>query len=157
MVKCRDGEKYGWRERMKEVRMSYAIAAYALSIGIPAAAAAQEPAENIDVGKFEYVSRCATCHGLNGTGDGRLSHLLKKPVPNLTTLSKRNGDLFPFMRVYETIDGRQEIEAHGPRDMPVWGNEYRAGSYVTRGYNPESFIRTKILALTEYIYRLQSR
>jgi mono/diheme cytochrome c family protein len=141
------------------VRMSlYAIAAHAFLIGLPATASAQEPAsENVDIGKFEYVGRCATCHGSNGTGDGPLSNLLKKTVPDLTTLSKRNGGVFPFMRVYETIDGRREIEAHGPRDMPIWGNEYRTGSYVTRGYSPESFIRAKILALTEYIYRLQSR
>jgi mono/diheme cytochrome c family protein len=134
------------------------IAAGALTVGIFATATAQEAADkNVDVGHFEYVARCATCHGLNGAGDGPLSRLLKKPVPNLTTLSKRNADVFPFLRVYETIDGRQEIEAHGPREMPIWGNEYRAGSYVSRGYSPESFIRAKILALTEYIYRLQAK
>lgn len=134
------------------------IAACALSMGTAVAARAQEPAgENVDVGKFEYVARCATCHGLNGAGDGPLSRLLKKPVSDLTTLSKRNDGVFPFMRVYETIDGRQELEAHGSREMPIWGNEYRAGSYVARGYSPESFIRAKILALTEYIYRLQAK
>lgn len=134
-----------------------AIAACALSVGILSAAAQEPPREAVDIGKFEYVARCATCHGLKGTGNGPLAQLLKKPVADLTTLSKRNGNVFPFVRVYETIDGRQAIEAHGPRDMPVWGNEFRAGGYITRGLDPEGFIRAKILALTEYIYRLQAK
>ena len=134
------------------------VTAYMLTLGMSAPAAAQELAgDNVDLGKFEYVARCATCHGVTGRGDGPMSRLLKVPVPDLTSLSKRNASVFPFVRVYETIDGRQEVESHGPREMPVWGSEYRAGSYVSRGYNPESFIRAKILALTEYVYRLQEK
>jgi hypothetical protein len=84
--------------------------------------------------------------------------LLIKDIPNLTTLSKRNGGVFPFLRVYETIDGRQEVQMHGSRDMPVWGREFSAQSLdLNPYYNTEAFARAKILALTEYIYRLQAK
>ena len=77
----------------------------------------------------------------------------------VTTLSKRNGGVFPFVRVYETIDGRNEVQAHGTtRDMPIWGREFTAQSQeLNPYYNPEAFARAKILALTEYVYRLQEK
>jgi hypothetical protein len=62
--------------------------------------------------------------------------------------------------VYAIIDGRQDVAAHGPRDMPVWGAQYSlksAESYTDVPYSSESFVRTRILALTEYISRLQAK
>ena len=96
----------------------------------------------------------------NGKGPDREPYwnLLSKNIPNLTILSSRNGGVFPFMRVYETVDGRNEVQAHGPRDMPVWGKEFTAQSLdLNPYYNPEAFARAKILALTEYVYRLQAK
>ena len=114
----------------------------------------------VDVGKYYYESHCAICHGANGTGlppEPGLSYLTKN-IPNLTTISKRNSGVFPFMRVYETIDGRYEVQAHGPRDMPIWGKEFTAQSLeLSPYYNSEAFTRAKILALTEYVYRLQEK
>jgi mono/diheme cytochrome c family protein len=109
------------------------------------------------LGKYEYDSHCAVCHGLNGAGEGPYSSFLSKTIPSLTTLSKRNGGVFPFDRVYETIDGRQELQAHGTRDMPIWGRDFSAMSIRGSYYNDEEFARAKILALTEYIYRLQAK
>jgi len=83
--------------------------------------------QGVDVGKYLYESHCAICHGSSGTGSDRGPYW-SKPVPDLTTLSNRNGGVFPFMRVYETIDGRNEVQTHGPRDMPVWGKEFTAQS-----------------------------
>ena len=66
-----------------------------------------------------------------------------------------NAGVFPFMRVYETIDGRQELQARGPREMPIWGKDY---STMTNPLSDsESITRAKILALTEYIFRLQAK
>jgi hypothetical protein len=42
----------------------------------------------------------------------------------LTAIPKRNAGVFPFNRVFETADGRQDIGAHGVRDMPIWGFRY---------------------------------
>jgi hypothetical protein len=58
------------------------------------------------------------------------------------------------------IDGRLDVGAHGSRDMPVWGAQYNvkaAEFYMDVPYHPEAFVRTRILALTEYISRLQSK
>lgn len=114
----------------------------------------------LDVGKMEYHSACASCHGLTGKGDdGPLKSLLTIPVPNLTVLAKNNKGVFPFDKVYQIIDGRQEVKAHGPRDMPVWGNAFNSqSSLYFENYPPqdsESAARSRIIAITEYLYRLQ--
>jgi mono/diheme cytochrome c family protein len=114
-----------------------------------------------DFGKREYDSNCASCHGVTGKGDGPLSRgYLTKAPSDLTTLAKRNNGVFPHQRVAEMIDGRQEVAAHGPRDMPVWGRDYRlqAGEYyVDVPYDPEAYARARILALTDYLARLQAK
>jgi hypothetical protein len=79
-------------------------------------------------------------------------------APDLTQLAKNNGGVFPLSRVYEVIGGAGA--AHGSRDMPIWGQDYkvRAGEYYMEiPYDPEVYVRTRILALVEYIDRLQQR
>lgn len=55
------------------------------------------------------------------------------------------------------LDGK----AHGPREMPVWGRAFnRQSSAFFENYPPqdsESAARSRILALTEYLYRLQGK
>jgi len=116
--------------------------------------------QSVDVGKYEYDAHCAVCHGLSGKGDAPFARQLKSgtAVPNLTELSKKNNGVFPFARVFEIIDGTVIVMAHGPTDMPIWGREYKIQSYyLNPNYQPEAFARAKILALTEYIYRLQAK
>ena len=112
-----------------------------------------------DRGKYEYDAHCAVCHGLSGKGDGVFAGILKSAVPDLTKLSQKNKGVFPFMRVYETIDGTWSVPAHGTKAMPVWGPRYKAeaqeSSFDDYPANPEPFVRARILALTEYVYRLQ--
>jgi len=59
-----------------------------------------------DWAKREYETHCAVCHGLGGKGDGVFAAQLKSGtvVPDLTGLAKGNNGVFPFKRVYETID-----------------------------------------------------
>ena len=66
--------------------------------------------------------------------------------------------MLPFARVYEFIDGRRLVKGHGSREMPIWGLGYRAeaAEYHARApANAEAHVRARILALTEYVYRLQ--
>jgi mono/diheme cytochrome c family protein len=120
-------------------------------------------AQKFDRGKHEYEAHCAMCHGLSGNGDGPFAQQLKSGtvVPNLTELSKRNNGVFSFMRVYQVIDGTQSVTAHGPREMPIWGPRYKSevgeSFYDDYRADAEAFARARILALTEYVYRLQTK
>jgi len=117
-------------------------------------------AQKADFGKSEYDTSCAVCHGKLGEGDGPYVSLGYAIAADLTTLAKRNNGVFPFQRVYEFIDGRQMVRAHGAKDMPIWGSRYMPlnpeGYFVGPDYfNPEAVIQIRILSLTEYINRLQ--
>ncbi|MDP2822532.1 MAG: hypothetical protein Q8O52_07615 [Sulfuritalea sp.] len=115
----------------------------------------------VDVGKFEYEGACAVCHGITGTGNGPFMGQLATRVPDLTVLARNNSGVFPFDRVYQVIDGRQELKAHGSREMPIWGRSFRMQSSAFFENYPahdiESSARSRILALTEYLYRLQGK
>jgi mono/diheme cytochrome c family protein len=99
---------------------AFIVGAITVSAGTMAQAQQSSPAvQKFDTGKYEYGAHCAVCHGLSGKGDG----------------------IFPFKRVYETIDSGK-VSAHGTREMPIWGERY---------------VRARILALTKYISRLQAK
>jgi mono/diheme cytochrome c family protein len=71
---------------------------------------------------------CASCHGRGGKGDGPAAPALKTRPPNLTTLARRSGGIFPTARVAASVggDGTVTMSAHGSTDMPVWGPIFRA-------------------------------
>jgi len=140
---------------------SIAIVVGALII-IPEFASAQA----VDIGKSEYTNNCAVCHGVNGKGNGPMAVVLTTPPTDLTTISKRNGGVFPFARVYQVIDGSinstQMIKAHGTREMPIWGQEFSTEAWkemyvhgTQRG--AESIVQGRIVALIGYIHGLQSQ
>jgi mono/diheme cytochrome c family protein len=118
-----------------------------------------QPEEN--PGRQEFLRSCASCHGISGKGDGPVAKSLRTAPPDLTKLSEANNGVFPVSRVYEVIDGRIERLVHGSRDMPVWGERYMQGmiSRETREFTSkelaEASVRTRILALVEYISTLQ--
>ena len=91
--------------------------------GLTAVFATAAQAEDLDVGKAEFQSSCASCHGADGRGKGPVSGLLKVPPPDLTILAKNNNGVFPTNAIYETIYGSKIISAHGTREMPIWGND----------------------------------
>jgi mono/diheme cytochrome c family protein len=135
-----------------------AVPIAAMLVGLSATAVA---ADKLDIGKMQYESACAVCHGPLGKGDGPLRSQLVSRVPDLTMLARNNSGVFPFDRVYQIIDGRQEIKAHGPREMPVWGRGFNMQSSIFfenyPPYDTESNARSRMLALTEYLYRLQAK
>lgn len=116
-------------------------------------------ADSADLGRLEYEGNCATCHGLGGKGDGPMKQVLTKAPSDLTTLTKRNGGAFPNQLVWEIIDGRTSasIAAHGTREMPVWGAVFRSQAlqYPGMALQPEWYVRGRIVALLDYLARLQ--
>lgn len=115
----------------------------------------------VDIGKIEYEGACAVCHGASGKGGGPFAGQLVAKLPDLTRLAANNRGVFPFDHVYQVIDGRQEVKAHGSRAMPIWGERFRMQSSAYFENPPsgdsESAARSRILALTEYLYRLQGK
>ncbi len=112
--------------------------------------------QKMDLGKREYDNNCAVCHGRDGKGNGPYVELLKRSPPDLTTMAKRNGGVFPVAKSYEVIEGAGP--GHGTRDMPIWGMDYSvkaAEYYVDVPYDREAFVRGRILSLIEYLNRLQ--
>ena len=53
-------------------------------------------------------------------------------------------------RVRRIIDGR-EVEAHGDREMPVWGDAFKA----LRGGRSEEDVRARIAAILDYLASIQ--
>jgi len=130
---------------------------FVASLAFCGASFAQQGATK-DLGKREYDSNCASCHGADGKGNGPYNPYLKRSAPDLTTLAKRNGGVFPIARVYQTIEGAGA--EHGSSEMPIWGQDYKvkAGEYyMETPYDPEVFVRTRILALVDYLNRLQAK
>lgn len=117
-------------------------------------------ADLIDIGQQDYETKCAVCHGLDGKGQGSYAAMLTVPVPDLTVLSNNNGGVFPFHYVYRIIDGREERKAHGPREMPIWGQDYldkAEKAFFGYSLSREGFVRSRILALIDYVHRLQQQ
>jgi hypothetical protein len=144
---------------MRNAAVTCLVVASAM-IGFNASVWAQDP------GKAEYLWGCAACHGADGKGKGPLGVELRTAPADLTTLAKRNNGVFPLNAVYEIIDGRKAVKAHGTRDMPVWGYRYTPGAsaaskptepYVDLSYDPEHVVRNRILAVVDYLSRIQEK
>jgi mono/diheme cytochrome c family protein len=120
----------------------------------PGASLAQQE-EAAKAGRPAYEQNCAVCHGREGKGDGGAVNLLTVKPADLTQLSKKNNGTFPFWQIYRVIDGREENKAHGTRDMPIWGQEFRmqAGSSSMA----ESQVRGRILELVYYLESIQAK
>ena len=138
--------------------LSLALAAAAL----PPDGQAQMPSSSTDFGRFLYQSNCAVCHGIGGKGDGPLAGKVDtRGGADLTTIAKANNGVFPLERVYQVIDGREEILVHGSRDMPVWGTTFlermASEGSIELPWGREFYVRIRILALVDYLSRIQQR
>ena len=99
-----------------------------------------------------YRERCASCHGTTATGDGPMSRALKHVPPDLTSLTLKNNGMFPSARVYRIIEGR-DVDSHGDRDMPVWGDVFKAqGDRSAR-----EVTRQRIEAIVKFLESIQRR
>jgi mono/diheme cytochrome c family protein len=104
-------------------------------------------------GKDLYQRFCASCHGVQGRGDGPVAASFKVEVPDLTLIARRAGDTYPRERVVRIIDGRFIVGAHGSRTMPVWGEDF---SRIEIG-TPDAERATRIVIdrLADYLGELQ--
>jgi len=112
----------------------------------------------LELGKQEYAAKCAVCHGPEGKGDGPFVNQLKTGSSDLTVLAANNKGEFPSAHVFSILDGRSEIQEHGPREMPIWGEVYLSeGSPDKTPKERESFVRARLHALIAYLETLQAK
>ena len=94
-----------------------------------------------------FDSYCAVCHGKTGVGNGPAAAALTKAPADLTKIGARNGGKFPEVRVKRYIEGLDEVAAHGSRDMPMWGELFRALNRDTA--------QLRIQALSDHLKKMQ--
>ena len=133
------------------------LAAGALGLALAAGAARaadMAPVYSTAVGKATYSTYCASCHGFSLDGKGEIAATLSSKPTDLTRLAEKNDGTFPVERLTQVIDGRAEVAAHGPREMPVWGDLF----LWPEGDSPERRVQVdrKIGELVAYIRSLQA-
>jgi mono/diheme cytochrome c family protein len=100
-------------------------------------------------GRKLFLRYCASCHGLEGKGNGPVAPSLKTAPADLTNIKKVDGK-FPGIRVQQFISGEMDVPAHGTREMPVWGE-------VLRRKHGEGFAKLEIYNLAKYIESIQGK
>lgn len=100
-----------------------------------------------------YLGYCATCHGASGAGDGPMAAELTAGVPDLRSLARRNGGVYPADLVTSIIDGRSYRAVHGSADMPVWGYQFRREEGTTDAAAER--VTARIEALVRHVGTLQ--
>ena len=118
----------------------------------------QDQAKKIEItyslqGPEMYRTFCASCHGLEGKGNGPAAAALKKAPADLTLLSQKNGGKFPAQRVREYIEGKdaKATDAHGSREMPIWGDVFRNIA------NDQGAVTYRLFTLSSYLETLQAK
>jgi mono/diheme cytochrome c family protein len=101
-------------------------------------------------GKAIFNEQCAPCHG---SKEVKASvDTLKTTPKDLTKIIKSRGlTEFPIAEIARIIDGRLLVKAHGPREMPVWGEIYEA-----QGLDDEQ-IRGRKGELVAYLMSIQEQ
>ena len=107
-------------------------------------------------GRAAFNRYCASCHGREADGKGTVATMLKVEPADLRVLAQENDGKFPAERVSEFIDGRRFVQAHGHREMPIWGEALqtplREGSDEPVG---EERVAQKLRELVAYIESIQ--
>jgi len=106
-----------------------------------------------DLGEVVFLRNCAACHGSSGRGDGPVAGALRVAPSDLTRIGSRRGGSFPEGEVARMIDGRFSVQAHGTREMPVWGE--RMGERIPEAGVSEEVVRGQISVLIEYLKSIQ--
>jgi mono/diheme cytochrome c family protein len=124
----------------------------AMSIMVLTAAAAAAGSGEIARGRALYQDHCAVCHGRYADGKGPMARAMTTPPANLRLLSERYGNPLPTDQIASFIDGRADVAAHGPRDMPVWGS---SAWERQPGENQPAVVTPAIASLVEYLQSIQ--
>lgn len=101
-------------------------------------------------GRKLYYQYCASCHGIDASGNGPVAATLKTVTPSLKNLKGPDGK-FPSLRVQNIIAGEVDVPSHGLREMPVWGR------YFSLKRGDKTAAKLDIYALTKYLESFQPK
>ena len=116
--------------------------------------AAGRPEETAD-GRVLYLQYCASCHGIAVDGRGPVASVLRTQPTDLRRLGDAPGSPFAAERLARFVDGRAAVVAHGPREMPVWGERFATPEPEDSG-RPAT-IDERIRKIVAYLQTVQER
>ena len=90
-----------------------------------------------------------------GRGDGPAAGSLRTPPADLTRIAARRGGKFPGRRDRAEHRRPLPLDAHGTREMPVWGEVFSQG--IPDSGTAESIARGKVAVIVEYLKSIQVR
>jgi hypothetical protein len=117
-------------------------------------------AESHLAARDDFLLLCADCHGQDAKGHGLAAKNLSKIPPDLTKIGKRAGGRFDEKAVYEWILGLNMPDAHGSREMPIWG-DWLMDEAVEDSTSLEAAdvaareVEQRVMALVRYLQSLQ--
>jgi mono/diheme cytochrome c family protein len=102
-------------------------------------------------GEQLYTAYCASCHGVDGKGNGPAAPALKTKLPDLTLMAKKKNGRFPDGDVFQVIKWGGGIVGHGSKEMPVWGTAFRTLDH------DEAEVNLRINSLIHYLESIQQK
>ena len=131
-----------------------AVALMALASGPGLAGNGDAPGDAKEGGAL-YLEYCATCHGIDGGGQGPMAGVLMIKPTDLTALAARAEGTFPLPRVVARIDGRDPLASHGS-PMPVYGGFFEGEDVALRTRSGQPIMTSQPIAdLVSYLKTLQ--
>jgi len=100
------------------------------------------------MGRDTFKTYCGACHGASAKGDGPIADDLRIAPTDLTRISEKNGGEFPFDSIRASIDGREKVRGHGSKDMPAWGDAFKATG-------TEEKAQQRIDEITQFLWSIQ--
>jgi len=105
-----------------------------------------------DSGAEMYQVYCASCHGVDGKGNGPAAAAMKTPPSDLTVLSRNNGGKFPELKFQNVLKISSPLAAHGSSEMPMWGPIFRSLESGSEGY-----VQMRIYNLMKHVEGMQAK
>jgi mono/diheme cytochrome c family protein len=163
------GKRFGGEDVMRHlgavlVVLLQAASAAGVAADLPAQAAGTAPTPPVSAppsdaavagvaGAYSYKTHCASCHGIDGKGEGPLSDSLRFRPPDLTLIARRNGGTFPAERVYRIVDGRKPLKGHGGPDMPIWGDAFKNSE---TGFD-DAQVKARVRSVVDHLKTIQAQ
>jgi mono/diheme cytochrome c family protein len=102
-----------------------------------------------------FLRYCAACHGVDADGRGPVAKALSEQPADLRKLGEKFGTPLPAGQIAKLIDGRDEVAAHGEREMPVWGQRF--GEIWAAKGSKEGDMDRRIRKIVAYLNSIQSK